>query len=340
MCGISGLYLAGRAERPPFDAEAVVRAMNRSMAHRGPDADGIWADSAGRCILGHRRLSIIDTSDAGRQPMQGLNSPWIISLNGELYNFQEVRPELESHGVKFHGRTDTEVLLQAISLWSTDALPRLDGMFAFAAFNRDSGELMLARDPFGEKPLYYAELHGGGLAFASELQGLELVPGMDLSVSEDSISELLMFQYVGAPRTIYRRVQKLPPGHWLIARPGKPVVTGRYFTFAPGSAGFDGRPLNDLADELEDILVRSIRRRLIADVPLGAFLSGGVDSSTVCALIRRRLERPLKTYSIGFEGAAESEHLTARRFAMHLDTDHHEKIVAPDASAFLHGIGA
>ena len=134
MCGISGLYLAGRAERPPFDAEAVVRAMNRSMAHRGPDADGIWADSAGRCILGHRRLSIIDTSDAGRQPMQGLNSPWIISLNGELYNFQEVRPELESHGVKFHGRTDTEVLLQAISLWSTDALPRLDGMFAFAAF--------------------------------------------------------------------------------------------------------------------------------------------------------------------------------------------------------------
>jgi asparagine synthase (glutamine-hydrolysing) len=212
-------------------------------------------------------------------------------------------------------------------------------MFAFAAFDQETGQLILARDPFGEKPLYYAELPDCGLAFASELQALEKVPGVDFGVSMDSVAELLMFQYIGAPRTIYTQVKKLPPGHWLVSYPGQAPRTGRYFDFRPGAKGFDSRPIEQLADELEDILVRSLRRRLIADVPLGAFLSGGVDSSTVCALIRRKLGVPLKTYTIGFAGASESEHETARLFARHLGTEHNERIVTPQASEFLFGIG-
>ncbi len=164
----------------------------------------------------------------------------------------------------------------------------------------ESGQLILARDAFGEKPLYYAELAGGGLAFASELQALEAVPNVGLQVSLDTVAELLMFQYIGAPRTIYSSINKLPPGHWLIAYPGQAPKIGSYFAFRPGSTGFDHRPIEEMADELEEILVRSLRRRLVSDVPLGAFLSGGVDSSTVCALIRRRLDVPLQTFSIGF----------------------------------------
>ncbi len=203
----------------------------------------------------------------------------------------------------------------------------------------ESGQLILARDAFGEKPLYYAELAGGGLAFASELQALEAVPNVGLQVSLDAVAELLMFQYIGAPRTIYSSVRKLPPGHWLIAYPGQAPKIGRYFAFRPGSTGFDHRPVEEMADELEEILVRSLRRRLVSDVPLGAFLSGGVDSSTVCALIRRRLDVPLKTFSIGFQGASESEHEIARAFAEHLGTEHHDKIIAPNTSDFLLNIG-
>ena len=313
--------------------------MAEVQAHRGPDDQGIWHDMSGRCSLAHRRLSIIDTSSAGHQPMEDAHGRWVITFNGEIYNFKEVRAELEALGHHFRSRTDTEVLLDAIATWSVDALPRLDGMFAFAAFDRQSGQLVAARDPFGEKPLYYVELPTGGLAFASELQALERVPGVDLTVSPDAVAELLMFQYVGAPRTIYRQVKKLPPGHWLMASPGQLPSIRSYFQFRPGERDFDGRPIGELADELEDILVRSLRGRLIADVPLGAFLSGGLDSSTVCALIRRKLDVPLKTYSIGFDGAPQSEHRTARAFARHLGTDHHEKIVAPHASDFLYEIG-
>jgi asparagine synthase (glutamine-hydrolysing) len=339
MCGIAGLLSVNGILPAAQARDELVRHMARVQAHRGPDDEGIWHDAAGRCSLAHRRLSIIDTSKAGHQPMLDDRGRWVISFNGEIYNFNEIRGELEASGVSFRGRTDTEVLLKAIATWGPAVLPRLDGMFAFAAFDCESGQLLLARDAFGEKPLYYAELPDHGLAFASELQALESVPGLDLTVSADSVAELLMFQYVGAPRTIYQHVKKLPPGHWLVASPGHAPRIGRYFEFKPGEAAFDTRTIGELADELEDLLVRSLRRRLISDVPLGAFLSGGVDSSTVCALIRARIGVPLKTYSVGFAGAQESEHHTARLFARHLGTEHHEKIVAPQASEFLYRIG-
>lgn len=339
MCGIAGLFNFSRSLPEPRLAEQIVRRMADSMVHRGPDAEGIWADPKGRCVLGHRRLSIIDRSDAGRQPMAGSDGRWVITFNGEIYNFQELRQEFEAAGTRFHGRTDTEVLLAGIANWGVKVLERLDGMFAFAAFNRESGEVLLARDPFGEKPLYYLELPGGGLAFASELHSLELLPGFEADLSLDAMAEVLMFQYIGAPRTIYQSVKKLQPGHWLLCSPERPQEIGRYFEFEPGRAGFERRGMSDLADELEELLVVSLRRRLIADVPLGAFLSGGVDSSTVCALIRKRLGVPLKTFSMGFEGAEESEHEVAREFAQHLDTEHHEHILRPDTARFLEEIG-
>ena len=314
--------------------------MLSTMQHRGPDADGLWVDPAGRCCLGHRRLSIIDTSDAGRQPMSGDAGRWIITFNGELYNFLELKPLLEAQGVRFRGRTDTEVLIEALAKWGAKALEQLDGMFAFAAFDTASGELLLARDPFGEKPLYYCELPGGGIAFASELHAIEALPGFDGEASLDAIAELLLFQYVGAPRTIYRGVKKLPPGHFLRCRAGQLEQPQSYFGFVPGTEGYDSRPLATVADEVEDILVRSLRRRMISDVPLGAFLSGGVDSSTVCALVRQKLNVPLSTFSIGFRDAADSEHQAARRFAELLGTTHHEQILDPSVGDFLLSIGS
>ena len=340
MCGIAGLFRGHRGTLEPQELTEIVQRMISTMPHRGPDAQGTWSDPAGRCVLGHLRLSIIDTSAAGLQPMATGDGRWLISFNGELYNFQELRPALAAAGITLRGRTDTEVLIELIALWGADALPKFDGMFALAAFDTLSGELFLARDAFGEKPLYYMQSKTGLFAFASELQALEKVPGFDGTVSVDAMAELLTFQYVGAPRSIYQHVKKLAPGHWLRVSANGEVTTGQYFNFRPGESATDHRSIGDLADELEEILATSLQRRLIADVPLGAFLSGGVDSSTVCALVRRKLKLPLKSFSIGFEGAPETEHLIARSFAQHLGTDHHEQILTPDASEFLLGSGA
>jgi asparagine synthase (glutamine-hydrolysing) len=337
MCGIAGLF----RPRQPFqipEGERLVRLMIGTLVHRGPDTAGLWCEAKGRCILGHRRLSIIDTSDAGRQPFKSDDGRWVITFNGEIYNFQELKPIIERAGGRFRGRTDTEVLLQSLALWGVHALEKLDGMFAFAAYDRLTGDLILARDAFGEKPIYLMDSPDGGVAFASELQALECLPGFDATVDLDAMGELLYFQYIGAPRSIYRNIKKLGPGEWLRLTASGERSSGRFFTFEPSENVFD-RPLPDLADELEDILLRSIRRRTIADVPLGAFLSGGVDSSTVCALLRRKLGLSISTYSIGFNDEPEGEQETARAFAQHLETDHHELIIEPQGVDFLERIG-
>jgi asparagine synthase (glutamine-hydrolysing) len=337
MCGIAGLF----RPRRPFqiaEGERLVRRMIATLGHRGPDADGLWCEPNGRCILGHRRLSIIDTSDAGRQPFTSDDGRWVLTFNGEIYNFQELKPIIERAGGRVRGRTDTEVLLQALALWGVGALEKLDGMFAFAAYDTLSGDLILARDAFGEKPIYLMDLSDGGVAIASELQALESLPGFDSTVDLDAMAELLCFQYMGAPRSIYCNVKKLRPGEWLRLTASGERSNGRFFAFEPSQNIFD-RPLPDLADELEDILIRSIRRRLIADVPLGAFLSGGVDSSTVCALLRRKLGVSINTYSVGFKDEPEGEQDTARAFARHLETEHHELLIEPHAAGFLKTIG-
>lgn len=339
MCGISGLYNFSVRVSELETQRSIVRQMTDRIVHRGPDASGVWADDTGKCTLGHRRLSIIDTSDAGRQPMHWNDGEWSIVFNGEIYNFLELKRELASLGVDFYGRTDTEVLISGLAVWGEQIFAKLDGMFAFAAFHRESGRLILARDPFGEKPLYYFRTDDGGIAFASELQCFDNVPGFSPLVSADALAELLMFQYIGAPRTIYQHVQKVQPGHYLIAN-GSDVSIKRYFEVKPGVNGFSTASRADLADELESILVRSLKRRLISDVPLGAFLSGGVDSSTVCALARRKLGVPLQTFSIGFQDDQGSEHEIARKLAAHLGTEHRDKIVSPTAFDFLDNTGS
>ena len=328
MCGIAGFVdLRGR-----FHAEALrelATRMANTMLHRGPDDGGAWVDPTGYCAFSQRRLSIIDLSPAGHQPMQSSDGRTCITFNGEIYNFNDLRSELESNGRTLRTRTDTEVLLEAIRAYGTETFLKLDGMYAFAFFDEQTSDLILARDPFGEKPLYYTH-QNGYFAFASELHALPVLPQFDATIDEEAIAQLFMLQYVHAPRTIYRSAKKLPPGHWLrLSRDGT-IRIEQFYKFTPQSGPFEDRSLDDLADELKEILVRSVRRRMISDVPVGAFLSGGVDSSLVVALIARELGHKVKTFSIGFDKAPESEHLFARQMAERLGTDHHDKILAPD----------
>ncbi len=326
MCGIAGvLNLDGR-----LSAEAlsdIVRAMTDSMPHRGPDDQGIWVAPDRRCALGHRRLSIIDTSAAAHQPMAD-SAGTVLTYNGELYNYLELREELARDGVVFQTRSDTEVFLAGLARYGAEWFPKVDAMFALGVFDARRNRLILARDAFGEKPLYYT-VQNGFLAFASELQALTRIPGFNPTIDDDAVALYLSFQYVPAPRTIYRSCRKLPPGSYLEAGPagvGEPV---RYYRFTTGNATEAAVSLDDQADALEEILVRSLRRRLLSDVPLGAFLSGGVDSSTAVALITRKLNSPIQTFSIGFEGTASTEHEAARAIAEHLGTDHRDQLVAP-----------
>ena len=340
MCGIAGLFQRNsRTLHKEFLRNSAERMAN-VIAHRGPDGSGVWVDEYARCGLSHRRLSIIDTSSAASQPFHSGDGRWQLTFNGEIYNYRDIRARLERSGCRFRSRSDTEVLIEALALWGPEVIREMDGMFAFAAFDTQTGKLILARDPFGEKPLYYSWLDGNTLAFASELRSLETLDQFDRMINVDALAEYLSFQYVGAPRSIYARTAKLMPGAYMVVDPDGSVENIQYFRFQPGGGELDRRPLAAIADQLEDILVRSIERRLIADVPLGAFLSGGVNSSTVCALIAKKLGVSLKTYSIGFEGAStESEHEVARAFARHIGADHHEEIISPDVGGFLENYG-
>jgi asparagine synthase (glutamine-hydrolysing) len=328
MCGIAGILNL----RGSFSAEKlrhVVTDMTGRMVHRGPDDSGIWIAPNNSCAFGQRRLSIIDLSAAGHQPMLSQDGRVAITFNGEIYNYQELRAELEGHGVRFRTQTDTEVLIESVRAWGDRAFQKMDGMYAFALFDEATGDVIIGRDPFGEKPLYYTH-NADYFAFASELHCLTVLPGFDFGVDDAAVAELLMLQYIHAPRTMYRSAKKLPPGHFMRISPQGSVSITQHFAFMPRPAPYANRSIVDLADELQEILVRSIKRRMISDVPLGAFLSGGVDSSLVVALMAKECGRDVQTFSIGFAGDKDSEHEFARATARHLGTTHHEKILAPD----------
>jgi asparagine synthase (glutamine-hydrolysing) len=326
MCGIAGiLNLSGRLS--PDEMRRTATRMAEALAHRGPDDQGIWLDETNFCALAHRRLSIIDTSPAGHQPMASPDGRQVITYNGELYNFPALRAEFAGRGESFRTESDTEVMLTGLRRENAWFLTRAEAMFALGWYDCGSRSLLLARDPFGEKPLYYTEADGV-FAFASELSALAVVPGFDDRVSLDGISAYLAFQHVPAPGTLYDSCRKLAPGHYLRVTgqgAGRPT---RYFTFLTGGEAAPAT-LDEQADRLEEILLGALRGRLLSDVPLGAFLSGGVDSSTAVALIMRRLNRSIATFSIGFAGSPESEHEHARDFARHLGTEHHEAIFDP-----------
>ena len=337
MCGIAGIVDKRGKLGPARLAQLATEAADR-MRHRGPDDSGTWLSPDGRCAVSHRRLSIIDVSSAGHQPMASKTGRSVITFNGEIYNFLELKHELEAQGAMFRSSSDTEVLLEMLERAGQKALPRLDAMFALGYYDISCQELLLARDIFGEKPLYYVD-HENYFAFASELHALANLPGFDARIDRSSIASYLCFQYVPTPQTIYRSARKLPPASYLTVGPSGAVTIRPYYSFATSAAEHSARSLDDLADELEAILLTSLRRRLISDVPLGAFLSGGVDSSTVAALVTKKLGMLLQTFSIGFANHPDSEHLEAAEIARMLGTDHRDRVLSADAIELGHHIG-
>jgi asparagine synthase (glutamine-hydrolysing) len=334
MCGIVGILdLSGRLG-PRLGA--VCRQMRETLVHRGPDDGGLWVSADGRLALGHRRLAVIDTSPSGHQPME--SAAGVLTFNGEIYNFRDLRQEMERQGRLFASQCDSEVLLAGLDRDGAEFLERVDGMYAFAHWDRRSGRLILARDDFGEKPLYLYR-RDGLVAFASELTALTVLPGFDDAVEAETIVSYLCFQYVPAPATLYRSATKLLPGECVAIAADGSVETLRRRRFTTGALRVGPRSIEALADELEEILIKTLAERLISDVPLGTFLSGGVDSSLVTALAARRLNRSLTTFSLGFTDHPDSEHVRAREMARHLGTDHVDEIVRPDIAAMGDFIG-
>jgi asparagine synthase (glutamine-hydrolysing) len=338
MCGIAGI-IDKSSRLGPARLGQLAKQMADAMRHRGPDDAGVWVSRNGQVALAHRRLSIIDTSTAGRQPMANHDGSKQIVFNGEIYNFLELRQQLEAQGIAFRSRTDTEVLIQILERRGIIAgLNDLDAMFALGWYDEGAERLLLARDIFGEKPLYYVDGQNY-FAFASELTALSGLPNFDARIDATAIARYLCYQYVPAPDTIYRSARKLPPGSVLVRETDGQLQIRQYYRFATGVRATATRRLTDAADELEAILLRSIKRRLISDVPIGAFLSGGVDSSTVLALAAKLISEPVKTFTVGFEGSPDSEHGDAADTARQIGADHHEQLLQPDVAALCKHIG-
>jgi asparagine synthase (glutamine-hydrolysing) len=325
MCGIVGIVAApGR----PLPEAAVGHAMNAAITHRGPDDEGLFRDQ--QAMLGMRRLSIIDLA-GGHQPVHNEDSTVQAVFNGEIYNFRELRAELEGRGHKFYTQSDTEVIVHGYEEWGEGCFARLDGMFGIALWDTRTRTLLLARDRFGEKPLFYAD-DGARLLFASELKSLLQVPGFRREIAPEAVRAYVCFGYVPNPGSIFRGVSKLPPGHYLRFADGQASVH-RYYQLQLGPK----HRLSELEaeEELARLLDQAVKSRLVSDVPFGAFLSGGLDSSVVVALMSRHLSQPVRTFSIGFREAAFNELSDARRVAGHLHTEHHELVVEPDAVDML-----
>jgi asparagine synthase (glutamine-hydrolysing) len=335
MCGIGGFLWLGN--RPaPFDAERRLRAMIRTVRHRGPDDEGVWSDQL--CGLAHARLSIIDLSPAGHQPMGTADSRVWISFNGEIYNFIELRRELEAKRYVFRSHSDTEVILYGYLAWGEKVFTRLRGMFAIAIWDRVSRKLVLGRDRFGKKPLYYAQT-GDLLLFGSAIRELLTWAEVDRQPDTAAIDQYLSLQYVPSPRTAFRAVRKVPPAHYMVAEQvgqgWRITQPTEYWRLPPPRAAIRRASMKVLAAEVVERLKEAVKLRLISDVPLGAFLSGGVDSSAVVALMSELCSGPVKTFSIGFPNKEYDETRYARMVAERYATDHEEMIVEPDAIAVI-----
>ncbi|ANY20773.1 Asparagine synthetase [glutamine-hydrolyzing] 1 [Tsuneonella dongtanensis] len=323
MCGIAGIFHCGTPK--PVDP-ARVRAMTDALAHRGPDGEGVW--SAPGVALGHRRLSIIDLTGSP-QPMASTDGRAMIVFNGEIYNFKELRRELENAGARFHTDGDTETILAAWQKWGPDCLSRLHGMFAFALYDLDARTLFLARDRLGVKPLFTAMLSDGSLAFASELKGLLAHPLLRREVDPLAVEDYLAWGYVPDHRSILKGVEKLPAGHYRLLRHGAPpAAPTRWWDVSFAERRRESAA--DLEAELLFHLREAVTSRMVSDVPLGAFLSGGVDSSSVVALMAEASRDPVRTCSIGFDESSVDETNYARQVATKFSTDHRERVVASD----------
>ncbi|KVT35531.1 asparagine synthetase B [Burkholderia ubonensis] len=335
MCGIDGFLNSAAFDEET--ARATLARMTASLAHRGPDAQGTWLDAQAGIALGHRRLAIVDLSVHGRQPMASACGRFVLVFNGEIYNHQALRAELERTGraPAWRGHSDTEVLLAAIAAWGVEAaLRRATGMFAIALWNRESRVLTLARDRIGEKPLYYGRI-GDALVFASELKALRSFPGFDGAIDRDALCLYLRQSSVPAPYTIYRGIRKLPPGTFIQFEHARDTPRVRaYWTLEHAIEAGRAEPFEGTAQEavglLDGILRKAVAQQMEADVPLGAFLSGGIDSSAIVALMQAQSAAPVDTFTIGFHEAGYDEAGYAKAVARHLGTRHTELYVTAD----------
>lgn len=339
MCGFAGFLGKGSAPLGQ-SAESIAQAMNDAIRHRGPDDCGVWADDVSPVVLGHRRLSIVDLSKAGHQPMASASGRYVMAYNGEIYNHLDIRSALELGGnaPAWRGHSDTETLLAGFDTWGVAAtLAKTKGMFSFALWDRKTRQLSLARDRVGEKPLYFGWTGKGkdrAFLFGSDLAALKCHPAFDPEIDREALSLMLRYGYVPAPYSIYAAIQKLMPGMILtIAQGAESWTTECYWdmfdTVRQRSADRFQGDEQEAVDELERLLGASVGRQMIADVPLGAFLSGGIDSSTIVALMRARSTTAVKTYTIGFTEQGFDEAADAAQVARHLGTEHHELYVSP-----------
>lgn len=326
MCGICGLI---SYSQPASVADAVSR-MCGSIAHRGPDGDGVFTHQ--HAAIAHRRLSIIDL-EGGRQPMSTPDGQLHITYNGEIYNYQDLRRDLEKRGCRFRTNSDTEVVLYAYQEWGRACVERFEGMFAFAVLDLRRREILLARDHFGIKPLLYRVVPGS-FSFASEFQAFKTLPDWSGEIDLSAVDLFLRYQYIPAPQTVWRNVFKLPAGHRMVVGLDEPRISiERYWK--PDFTRKTRRRPAELLDELDFCLRDSVKRHLVADVPFGAFLSGGIDSSLVVGYMAELLGQPVQTFSIGFDDSQFSEVQYARQVAQKYRTEHHEQILNVDAFAAL-----
>ena len=335
MCGLTGFMGLGALQDPL----ATLAAMGDAVRHRGPDSGGTWADPAQEIWLAHRRLAIVDLSAAGHQPMTSASGRYVLVFNGEIYNHLDLRAMLGSE--QWAGHSDTETLLAAFERYGVErTLQLVQGMFAFAVWDRDRRELLLARDPFGEKPIYYG-WQGPVFLFGSELGALRQHPDWVAEIDRGSLCLLLRYNCVPAPHSIFKGIAKLPPGTLLtVSNVQREPRLKRYYAGPEAVAAGRSRPFQgspgEAVDELDGLLRAAVRRQMMADVPLGAFLSGGIDSSTIVALMQAQTRQPVRTFSIGFDIAGYDEAQHAKAVARHLGTSHTEMYVnASDAQAVI-----
>jgi asparagine synthase (glutamine-hydrolysing) len=338
MCGIVGVFTSCTS----LLNDSILQKMSATIAHRGPDASGVWMDQRAGIGFGHQRLAIIDLSPEGLQPMHSRCGRYVVAFNGEIYNFQEIKRELERkfQNIQWRGHSDTEILLAAAVRWGvSEAVKRFSGMFAFALWDKEKQELSLVRDRLGEKPLYYGWQKGVFL-FGSELKALKVHPAFSGEIDRNSLSLFLRHSYIPAPYTIYKGIRKLPPGTFLKQSfNGKQLSIDEISEPQPYWSLFDvveagiAKPLlvadTSAVKTLDSLLLSSVKQQMVADVPLGAFLSGGIDSSTIVALMQAQSDSPVKTFTIGFNEKNYNEAEYAKAVANHLGTEHTELYVSP-----------
>lgn len=341
MCGIAGFWRPAGSNAD--QAAGSLRRMTDALAHRGPDADGHWIDAERGVALGHRRLSIVDLSPTGAQPMRSHSGRFTVVFNGEIYNYRTLRDELSRAGVTFRGTSDTEVMLAGFEAWGiTATLSRLAGMFAFAVWDSATEELWLARDRMGEKPLYIAQFNGQ-LAFASEIKSFRVLAGFPRDINPAALGSVLRNGYVGGEQSIYQAVTRLRPGSYAVvsSKNGQPQVRSELYWNVRNELRHENAPVayaNDVAatDALDALLTEVVGEEMVADVPVGAFLSGGIDSSLIVSVMQKVASRPVRTFTIGFSENSHDESPFARAVAKHLGTEHTEIMLsADDALAFV-----